>query len=71
MTDKDLVEAVYEKIQDIGKDRFIQGNNPEGNNYSELMTNVLIVINQKKMAQFQQGHLTFLTEHNKNDFANW
>ena len=45
LTDKDLVDAVYEKIQDIGKDRFIQSNNPEGNNYSELMTNVLVVIN--------------------------
>jgi len=35
------------------------------------MTSVLIVINQKSMQKFQQSHLTFLSEHNKNDFVNW
>jgi Tfp pilus assembly major pilin PilA len=45
LTDKDLADAVYEKIQDIGKEKFIQSHNPEGNNYSELMTSVLVVIN--------------------------
>lgn len=45
LTEKDLADAVYEKIQDIGKEKFIQSHNPEGNNYSELMTSVLVVIN--------------------------
>ena len=44
LTDKDLADAVYEKIQDIGKEKFIQSHNPEGNNYSELMPSVLVVI---------------------------
>lgn len=45
LTDKDLENAVYEKIQDIGKEKFIQSHNPDGSNYSELMTSILVVIN--------------------------
>ena len=45
MTDRDLADCVYEKIQDIGKDKFIQSHSPDASNYSEIMTSVLIVIN--------------------------
>ena len=48
MTQRDLGDAVYEKINDIGKDKFLQSHTPGGPNYSEIMTSVLVVINKKK-----------------------
>ena len=40
-------------------------------NYSEILTSVLVVINKKKEAAFKQNYLTYLSDHNKNDFDNW
>lgn len=48
MTQSDLTESVYEKITEIGKDKFVQNHSPDGMNYSGIMTSVLVVINQKK-----------------------
>ena len=45
LSERDLGDAVYKNIQEIGKEKFLQNHNPEGANYSEIMTSVLIVIN--------------------------
>lgn len=45
LTDKDLAETVYEKINDIGKDKFIQSHTAGVDSYSEILTTVLVVIN--------------------------
>lgn len=71
LTQRDLADAVYEKINDIGKDKFIQSHSPDQMNYSQMLTSVLVVISQKKQQFFQQNYVTFLSEHNKNDFENW
>lgn len=71
LAQRDLADAVYEKINEIGKEKFIQSHSPEQNTYSDIMTSVLVVISKKKEDAFRQNYLTFLTEHNKNDFENW
>ena len=71
LTQRDLTDAVYEKINDIGKDKFIQSHSPDQMNYSNILTTVLVVINNKKLQFFQQNYITFLSEHNRNDFENW
>ena len=70
-TQRDLADIVYENINDLGKDKFIQSHNDKDGNYSEIMTSVLVVVNVKKEAFFKANYLTFLTEHNTNDFENW
>ena len=35
------------------------------------MTSVLVVINKKKEQAFRASYITFLSEHNRNDFDNW
>lgn len=62
---------MYEKINEIGKDKFIQNHNAEGANYSSIMTSVLVVLNKKNEQKFRQGYLSFLSEHNRNDMDNW
>lgn len=71
LTQRDLADAVYEKINDIGKDKFVQSHSSDQMTYSSMLTTILVVINKKKEAAFKQNYLTFLTEHNKNDFENW
>jgi len=48
LKDRDLADAVYEKITDIGKEKFIQSHSPNEASYSELMTSVLVVVNKKR-----------------------
>lgn len=71
LSSRDLADAVYEKIDSIGKENFIQNHNPQGPNYSQLMTSVLVVINKKKEQAFRASYLTLLQEHNRNDFDNF
>ena len=60
---KDLGDIVHE--EKINKAQFV---NTHG---SELMTSVLVVINKKKIQQFQSSYFKILTDHYKNDQANW
>ena len=53
LVQRDLADAVYEKINEIGKDRFIQSHSPDQMNYSQLLSTVLVVINNKKLQFFQ------------------
>ena len=49
LAQRDLADAVYEKINDIGKDKFIQSHSQDQMNYSQLLCSVLVVINNKKL----------------------
>lgn len=71
LKNRDLGDAVYEKITDIGKEKFLQSHSPNEANYSELMTTVLIVVPKKREVQFKNEYVYYLINHNKNDFANW
>lgn len=63
---------VYEKIDEIGRDKFIQMHTPRDEaTYSEYLTSVLVVVNKKREQQFMSEYITFLMNHNKNDYQNW
>jgi len=46
LKDRDLADVVYEKINDIGQNRFVQSHSPQDQaTYSEIMVSVLVVVN--------------------------
>lgn len=71
LNQKDLSDCVYEKIKEIGKGKFITSIHPEGENYSTLLTSILVVVGKKKDAQFRDNYFRFLIDHNVNDYENW
>lgn len=52
LNQKDLADCVYEKLKDVGKGRFIQSNKVDGENYSQLLTTILVVVGKKKVEMF-------------------
>lgn len=70
LAQRDLADEVYENKHKINKQKFC--NKIEGDeNYTDLFTSVLVVVNKKKEQDFLDNYHKFLITHNANDFVAW